>query len=328
MARVEKTVFISYRRTNLPWALAISQSLTHSGFDVFLDYQGIASGDFERVILENIRARAHFLVLLTPSALERCDTPGDWLRREIEEALEVRRNIVPLMLEGFDFGTPAIASKLTGKLVVLNHYNGLTVPAEYFDAAMTKLRDKFLDVPLDAVLHPTSKFAQQAAKDQQAAMADASSVQQRELTAQEWFERGFNEGDPDEAIRCYTEALRLDPDNANAYFNRGWERSHKNDFDGAVEDYTQVLRLNPDWEQAYSKRALVRSQKGDIEGAVGDYTEALRLEPNSTTYTLRGTCLRLKGDMEAAQLDFDEAARLDKCKDFNDVFKKFFDLEE
>ncbi len=46
MLRIEKTVFISYRRTNIPWALAISQNLTNSNFDVFLDFQGIASGDF------------------------------------------------------------------------------------------------------------------------------------------------------------------------------------------------------------------------------------------------------------------------------------------
>src|ERR1700686_3033496 len=103
MERIEKTVFISYRRTNIPWALAIFQSLTYHGYDVFFDYIGIASGDFERVILGNITARAHFLVLLTPSALERCGDPADWLRREIETALRGQRNIVPLMLEGCGF---------------------------------------------------------------------------------------------------------------------------------------------------------------------------------------------------------------------------------
>ena len=36
---------------------------------------GSGSGDFERVILENVNARAHFLVLLTPSALERSGEP-------------------------------------------------------------------------------------------------------------------------------------------------------------------------------------------------------------------------------------------------------------
>jgi hypothetical protein len=64
MDRVEKTVFISYRRTDESWGLAIFQDLTQHGYDVFIDYDGIASGNFETVILENIRARAHFLVLL------------------------------------------------------------------------------------------------------------------------------------------------------------------------------------------------------------------------------------------------------------------------
>jgi diguanylate cyclase (GGDEF)-like protein len=169
MARIEKTVFLSYRRTDFPWALAIYQHLTQHGFDVFFDYSGIASGDFESIILENIRARAHFLVLLTPTALERCVDSTDWLRREIEEAIGSRRNIVPLMLEGFDFGDSTIGSHLTGKLGALNHYNGLGVPVEYFDAAMEKLRGKFLNVPLQAVLHPASSVAQQAAKEQHTA---------------------------------------------------------------------------------------------------------------------------------------------------------------
>src|ERR1700730_11835852 len=139
MPRVEKTVFISYRRANFPWALAVFQHLTHHGYDVFFDFTGIASGDFERVIIENIRSRAHFLVLLTPSALERCAEPGDWFRPEIEEARARRRNIVPMMLESFDFGAPGIASHLTGELALLNRYNGLSVPPEYFEAAMAAL---------------------------------------------------------------------------------------------------------------------------------------------------------------------------------------------
>src|SRR5277367_3002420 len=145
MERIEKTVFLCYRRTNIPWALAIFQNLSQHGYDVFLDYNGIASGDFERVILENITARAHFVVLLTPSALERCVDPGDWVRREIETALTGKRNIVPLMLEGFDFGTPKIADQLTGQLAALRHYNGLSIPPEYFLEAMGRLRDRYLN---------------------------------------------------------------------------------------------------------------------------------------------------------------------------------------
>ena len=228
MGRIEKTVFISYRRsTGSAWALAVSQNLTQSGYDVFFDYQGIASGDFEQVILENIRTRAHFLVLLTPSALERVDQPGDWLRREIEAALEHRRNIVPLMLEGFDFATPSIGSHLTGTLAPLKSYNGLTVPVEYFDEAMSRLRAKHLNVAVGAVLHPPSAAATEAATAQRAAAATATDVPTEGLTAERWFERGFEATDPDTKISYYTEAIRLKPDYAAAYINRGLARQER-----------------------------------------------------------------------------------------------------
>src|SRR5690606_38062348 len=94
MGRIEKTVFISYRRTNFYTALAVYQYLTQHGYDVFFDYQSIDSGDFTKAILENIEARAHFVLILSPSELERCNQPGDWLRREIETAIDLKRNIV------------------------------------------------------------------------------------------------------------------------------------------------------------------------------------------------------------------------------------------
>src|SRR5262245_4745821 len=190
MPRVEKTVFLSYRRTNVFCALAISQYLTHRGYDVFFDFQGIASGDFESVIMENVRGRAHFIVLLTPSALERCGESGDWLRREIETALDTKRNIVPLMFEGFDFGSPAIAPHLTGRLADLRRYNALEVPVRYFTQAMDDLRGRYLNVALDAVPHPVSTVAREAVEQQQAAAAAALPVQPRELSAEEWCERG------------------------------------------------------------------------------------------------------------------------------------------
>jgi TCP-1/cpn60 chaperonin family/TIR domain len=180
MVRIEKTVFISYRRDDEAWGLAIYQDLTHHGYDVFIDYDGIASGNFETAILENIKARAHFLVLLTPTALERCGDPKDWMRREIEAALDSQRNIVPLMLAGFDFGTSAAASQLTGKLAALKEYNGLEIPKGYFSQAMERLRSKFLSVSLDTVLHPASLSAQQAATEQKGKATRALAEAQRQ----------------------------------------------------------------------------------------------------------------------------------------------------
>jgi tetratricopeptide (TPR) repeat protein len=286
MERVEKTVFISYRRTNVPWALAIFQNLTNHGYDVFFDYTGIASGDFERTILGNVTARAHFLVLLTPSALERCGEPGDWLRREIETALSNQRNVVPLMLEGFDFGTPKIAEQLTGKLATLRNYNGLSIPPDYFLEGMGRLRDRFLNVALSAVSHPASLIAQQAATEQKEAAAAAPAVQTEELTAQQWFERGFAAIDLDEQLRFYGEAIRLGPENLGAFNNRGIARYDKGDLDGAVQDYDEAIRLKPDFSEAFNNRGNARYAKAILMARCGIVMKQfglIRIQVNTST---------------------------------------------
>src|SRR5262245_32651949 len=305
MARVEKTVFLSYRRSNIAWALAIYQNLTHHRFDVFFDYQSIDSGDFESVILENIRARAHFLVVLTPSALERCEEPDDWLRREIEIAIDAGRNIVPLMLEGFNFDTPSIAKHLTGKMALLRRYSGLNIPADYFDAAMDRLRDRYLHVALEAVLHPASAVAQRAALDQQAAAGKAAAVQRQDLTAEEWFERGYKAADREEGMRCFSEVIRLKPDHALAYYNRAVLRRAAGDADGALVDFDTAIRLDPGYPRAYSNRGTAHYDKGEMDAALADFDTAIRLDPRYTrAYFNRALVNELKRDYGAAIADY------------------------
>ena len=312
MGRIEKTVFISYRRTNIPWALAIYQNLTAHGYDVFFDYDSIASGDFEQVILGNIRARAHFLVVLTPSALERCVNTDDWLRREIETALDEKRNIVPIFLEGFDFGSPSISKYLTGKLETLKKYNGQNVPAGFFDEAMGKIREKFLNVPLDSVLHPVSATVQKEVKKQQVSASEATQVKEKELTAQEWFEKGYKSTNSDEKIHCYTEAIRIKPDYAEPYNNRGIARYAKGDLDGAIKDYTRSIELkNPEIYLPYNNRGLARSAKGDLDGAIKDYTEAIRLKSDyANAYRNRGIAWDNKSDYYSAIADYQKCLEL------------------
>jgi formylglycine-generating enzyme required for sulfatase activity len=181
MARVEKTVFISYRRKDISWALAVYQYLTSRKYDVFFDYTSIPSGDFEQIIVSNIRARAHFILILTPTSLDRCSEPGDWLRREIETAMEERRNIVPLFFDGFDFRSPSVLDKLTGGLKNLDRYNGFEVPAGFFLEAMERMRTKYLSVPLDAVIHPVPADVQKKVEKEQEAANKAVLAQRRTI---------------------------------------------------------------------------------------------------------------------------------------------------
>lgn len=308
--RVEKTVFISYRRTNSFMARAVYQSLTAKGFDVFFDFEGINSGDFEQIILGNLRARAHFLVILTPSALERCVEPGDWLRREIETAIDEKRNIVPLFFEGFNFSSPAIAQYMVGKMAMLKNYNGLNVPADYFNEAIDRLVSRFLNVPLDAVLHPLSKDARKGAAVQKAAVEKAEVVTENELTAEAWFEKGYKEGEAgnfDEAIQNYTEAIRLKPDYTRAFYNRGVNLAKKRDFTAAITDYSEAIRLQSKYPEAYYNRGTSYNELGEHDKAILDLTEALKQRPGfADAYFNRAFAWNKKKDNYSAIADYED----------------------
>jgi tetratricopeptide (TPR) repeat protein len=172
------------------------------------------------------------------------------------------------MLENFDFGTPGIGNQLTGDLEALKGYNGLRVPPEYLAEAMGRLRDKYLNIPLEAVLHPASLSAKRAAKEQQVVAASAPAVQERELTAGEWFERGFNTTDHDEELRCFGEAIRLKPDYADAFYNRAGAHKLRGDKEEAASDYQKYLDLGGgirDGDQAEVEQTIRDLKETKIE---------------------------------------------------------------
>ncbi|MGB7950972.1 MAG: TIR domain-containing protein, partial [Candidatus Binatia bacterium] len=210
---VEKTVFISYRRTNIYIARAVYANLVQYGYDVFLDFESVDAGSFSRIILNQIAARAHFVLVLTTSAIEGCTNPDDWLRREIEHAIEHKRNIVPLMFENFNFRD--VSSYLPGPLAMLPEYNGIRMPADFFEEAMARLRERFLGKPLEVILHPMPA----GAPNQNEQLEQNSTPRLEQLQAEELFERGFlqySQGSLENAIADYTEAIRLNADFAEA----------------------------------------------------------------------------------------------------------------
>ncbi|MGN0834406.1 MAG: LysM peptidoglycan-binding domain-containing protein [Candidatus Spyradosoma sp.] len=102
----EYDIFISYRREGgVAEADRIASRLRNRGYRVFFDGDSIGSEDFETKIAVSIRASTDVLVLLTPGALDRCVTnpANDYVGREIAYAMQLGKNVVPVMAEGFVF---------------------------------------------------------------------------------------------------------------------------------------------------------------------------------------------------------------------------------
>ena len=55
----------------------------------------------------------------------------------------------------------------------------------------------------------------------------------------------------------FDQALDLNPDSAEAFYNRGLAYSRQNVFDKALEDYTQAAKLSPkDWQSTTTGATL------------------------------------------------------------------------
>jgi len=121
----------------------------------------------------------------------------------------------------------------------------------------------------------------------------------------------FNLGDNQGAIADYNEAIRLQPDYADAYNGRGNAKFNLGDYQGAIADYNEAIRLQPDHAYAYNNRGLAKYNSGDNQGAIADYNEAIRLQPDyAIAYNNRGSAKYNSGDNQGAIADYNEAIRL------------------
>jgi len=132
--------------------------------------------------------------------------------------------------------------------------------------------------------------------------------------AEAYYNRGKayeKKGDYDKAIANYTEAIRLDPKLALAHNNLGVAYANKGDWDKAIADCTEAIRLDPKLEEVYNNRGAMYFCKGDLDAAIADYNEAIRLGPkNGAAYYWRGCVYEVKGKSENANKDFAKAKAL------------------
>ncbi len=84
----------------------------------------------------------------------------------------------------------------------------------------------------------------------------------------------FYSKDFDHAIAEFDHALKDDPKNGNAMFNRGiakWQG--KMDVKGAVEDWELLLKVNPTYEEADKVRMYITQAKKHANIKPGQKTE-------------------------------------------------------
>jgi predicted Zn-dependent protease len=117
----------------------------------------------------------------------------------------------------------------------------------------------------------------------------------------------------DRAIQDLDQAIRLDPNLAWAFNNRGLVYNAKGQYDRAIQDFDQAIKLNPNLAMAFKNRGVSYIAKGQTDRAIKDLDQAIKLNPNyADAFNNRGLAYNNKGQRDRAIQDLDQAIRLDQ----------------
>jgi small glutamine-rich tetratricopeptide repeat-containing protein alpha len=120
------------------------------------------------------------------------------------------------------------------------------------------------------------------------AAADKSEAERQKVLGNEFIAANK----PEEAIECYSKAIKIDPSNAIYFSNRAAAYSMIGEHFKALEDAKQSCKLNPSYSKAYNRLGKAHLALGEPEEAVVAFEKALELEPKD---------VNIKSSLEAAR---------------------------
>jgi tetratricopeptide (TPR) repeat protein len=135
------------------------------------------------------------------------------------------------------------------------------------------------------------------------------------------------QGQRDEALTDYDEALHLNPKNPDLWYNRALFYM-RNDDAKAIVDLTQALSLAPGYQDALYIRGNAWLDQQKYPAAIQDYSDALRInKPTGNVYHQRGFAYLKSGDLPHAVDDFTHAIEL-KPKSDSEYFCRGYAYSE
>ena len=126
-------------------------------------------------------------------------------------------------------------------------------------------------------------------------------------------------GDIKTAIKCYIEAIKLNPKNFQIYNNLGNAFKDIKDYKMAVKAYSDALKLNPNDFNAYNNLGILYEAMGDSNKAIEAYKQAVRVNPNNakSINNIAVVLYKQKKYIQSAQI-FEIALKTDP--NYNEVY--------
>jgi tetratricopeptide (TPR) repeat protein len=133
--------------------------------------------------------------------------------------------------------------------------------------------------------------------------------------AEAWRNRAqayANKGDNDRAAADCSQAVKLAPTSSEVHRTCGNVDLLAKDLQRAIIEYSTAIRLDPRNAFAYMGRGLAYYKLDQFDFAISDYDRALTISPKlSHTYAMRGNAWLQKGDFDRAWDDYNRAIEAD-----------------
>jgi len=114
-----------------------------------------------------------------------------------------------------------------------------------------------------------------------------------------------------EALESFDRALALQPDHVGLLNNRAALLQEEGRYQDALADYDRALTLQPDYPEALNNRGIAAYELGRLEDAVADYDRAIALRPDyAAAFSNRGNALGKLGRHDEALASYERALAL------------------
>ena len=186
-------VFISYRRSDgTVKAKALDLAFGIDDCRTFLDFKSLGTGAFDKRLENAVLDAPIFIMVLTPDYFVRCNQDGDWVRKEIELALENGKKIIPINYDKvLDKVPDYLDEEFRSKLGVHNFVN--LHGDNTFDATVKDIFEKEIRPFIGITPRPENKVKVRVKADADCELISDDEVIatiQQGKTAQLFFERG------------------------------------------------------------------------------------------------------------------------------------------
>jgi tetratricopeptide (TPR) repeat protein len=119
------------------------------------------------------------------------------------------------------------------------------------------------------------------------------------------------QGQPEQAIGQYAEAVRLRPEFSAAHAALGDLLARTGRTEEGIGEMVQALQIRPDYPEAHNNLGNALAQSGRIQEAIGHYEQALRIEPDFVeAHNGLGNALAQSGRIQEAIGHYEQALRI------------------